>query len=51
MALAMQDRNEAALDEVRRAVELAPKDGDIRNDLGLALARLGRIPEANRSIS
>jgi len=31
---------------VRRAAELAPKDADIRNDLGLALARLGRIPEA-----
>ena len=35
-----------SLDEMRRAVELAPKDADIRNDLGLALARLGRIPEA-----
>jgi Flp pilus assembly protein TadD len=31
---------------MRRAVELAPKDADIRNDLGLALSRLGRIPEA-----
>jgi tetratricopeptide (TPR) repeat protein len=31
---------------MRRAVELAPKDADIRNDLGLALARVGRIPEA-----
>src|SRR5206468_13130766 len=46
MALAKENRNEAALDEVRRAVELAPKDADIRNDLGLALARVGRIPEA-----
>jgi Flp pilus assembly protein TadD len=46
MALWMQNRNEAALDEMRRAVELAPKDADIRNDLGLALLRLGRIPEA-----
>ena len=31
---------------MRRAVELAPKDADIRNNLGLALARLGRNPEA-----
>jgi Flp pilus assembly protein TadD len=46
MALAKQDRNGEALDEMRRASELAPKDADIRNDLGLALARLGRIPEA-----
>ena len=46
MALAKQNRNEAALDEMRRAAELAPKDADIRNDLGLALAQLGRIPEA-----
>ena len=30
---------------MRRASELAPKDADIRNNLGLALARLGRIPE------
>ena len=46
MALAKQNRNEAALDELRRAAELAPKDADIRNDLGTALVRLGRIPEA-----
>jgi Flp pilus assembly protein TadD len=46
MALAKQNRNEAALDEVRRASELAPKDAEIRNNLGLALVRLGRIPEA-----
>ena len=31
---------------MRRASELAPKDADIRSDFGLALARLGRIPEA-----
>src|SRR4029077_60420 len=41
-----QNRNEAALDEMRRASELAPEDAEIRNNLGLALARLGRIPEA-----
>jgi Flp pilus assembly protein TadD len=46
MALAMQNQNEAALDEMRRAEELAPKDAEIRNDLGTALLRLGRIPEA-----
>ena len=46
MALAKQNHNEAALEAVRRAVELAPKDTDIRNNLGLALARLDRIPEA-----
>ncbi|PYL27656.1 MAG: hypothetical protein DMF39_10515, partial [Verrucomicrobia bacterium] len=46
MTLAKQNRNEAALDEMLRAVELAPKDADIRNDFGLALAQLGRIPEA-----
>ena len=31
MALSKQNRNEAALDEMRRASELAPKDADIRN--------------------
>ena len=46
MALAKQNHNEAALEALRRAVELAPKDADIRNNLGLALARLDRIPEA-----
>jgi tetratricopeptide (TPR) repeat protein len=46
MALAKQNRNEAALDEIRRASDLAPEDAEIRNDLGLVLARLGRIPEA-----
>ena len=46
MSLAMQNQNEAALDEMRRAVQLAPKDADILNDLGAALVRLGRIPEA-----
>jgi Flp pilus assembly protein TadD len=46
MALAKQNHNEAALDEVRRASDLDPKDADIRNNLGLALARLGRTPEA-----
>ena len=40
-----QNRNDAALDETPRG-ELAPKDADIRNNLGLALARLGRMPEA-----
>jgi len=31
---------------VRRAAELDPKDAEIRNNLGLTLARLGRAPEA-----
>jgi tetratricopeptide (TPR) repeat protein len=31
---------------MRRASQLAPKDADIRADLGLALALAGRIPEA-----
>jgi Flp pilus assembly protein TadD len=46
LALAMQNRNEAGLDEMRRAVELAPADADIRNDLGAVLLRLGKLPEA-----
>ena len=31
---------------MRRASKLGPKDAEIRNNLGLALARLGRYPEA-----
>src|SRR6476469_6831379 len=46
MALAKQNHNEAALEAVRRAVQLAPKDADIRADFGLALQLVGRIPEA-----
>jgi len=42
----MQNQNEAAHDEMRRAAELAPEDAEIRNDLGAALVRLGKIPEA-----
>jgi len=38
--------DEAALEEVDRASQLAPKDADIRADFGLALALVGRIPEA-----
>ena len=34
------------LEEMRRALQLAPKDADIRADFGLALAWLGRKPEA-----
>ena len=46
LALWNQERREAACDEMRRASQLAPKDADIRNYLGVALLQLGRIPEA-----
>src|SRR5438105_1442068 len=46
MALAMQGHGEAALDEIRHAAELAPNDADIQKDLGVTLARLGRIPQS-----
>src|SRR5205807_3448360 len=46
MALAMQGHGEAALDEIRHAAELAPNDADIQKDLGVTLARLGRITES-----
>jgi len=45
-ALWTQNRDEAALEEMRRASHLAPKDADIRADFGLALGMVGRIPEA-----
>src|SRR5882762_5436030 len=43
-ALWQEKRDEAALEEMRRASQLAPKDPDILADLGLALAMVGRIP-------
>jgi protein O-mannosyl-transferase len=45
-ALWKQNRDQAALEEVRRASQLAPKDADIRADFALALELVGRIPEA-----
>jgi tetratricopeptide (TPR) repeat protein len=41
-----QNNDQAALEEIRRASQLAPKDADIRADFGLALELVGRIPEA-----
>jgi len=45
-ALWKQNQDEAALEEMRRALQLAPKDGDIRADFGLALALANKLPEA-----
>jgi tetratricopeptide (TPR) repeat protein len=41
-----QNSDQGALEEISRASQLAPKDGDIRADFGLALELVGRIPEA-----
>ena len=41
-----QSSDQAALEEIGRASQLAPKDADIRADFGLALQLVGRIPEA-----
>ena len=41
-----QNSDQAALEEIGRASQLAPKDADIRADFGLALQLVGRIPEA-----
>jgi tetratricopeptide (TPR) repeat protein len=41
-----QNSDQGALKEISRASQLAPKDGDIRADFGLALELVGRIPEA-----
>ena len=41
-----QNSDQAALEEIGRASQLAPKDADIRADFGLALQQVGRIPEA-----
>jgi Flp pilus assembly protein TadD len=41
-----QNNDQAALEEIRRASQLAPNDPDIRADFGLALQIVGRIPEA-----
>ena len=41
-----QNSDQAALEEIGRAWQLAPKDADIRADFGLALQLVGRIPEA-----
>jgi tetratricopeptide (TPR) repeat protein len=46
LALWKQSHNEAALDEMRRASELAPEDAEIRADFGRALELVGRMPEA-----
>ena len=45
-ALWKQNNDQAALEEIGRASQLAPKDADIRADFGLALQLVGRIPEA-----
>jgi tetratricopeptide (TPR) repeat protein len=41
-----QSSDQAALEEIGRASQLAPKDAEIRADFGLALQLVGRIPEA-----
>lgn len=41
-----QDRSEAALPALTRAVELRPDEADLRNNLGIALLDLGRDDEA-----
>jgi len=41
-----QNSDQAALEEIGRASQLAPKDADIRADFGLALQLVGRMPEA-----
>jgi tetratricopeptide (TPR) repeat protein len=41
-----QNSDEAALEEIRRASQLAPDDADIQADFGLALQLIGRVPEA-----
>ena len=45
-ALWTEKRDEAALEEMARASQLAPQDADTRADFGLALALVCRIPEA-----
>src|SRR5438132_5690826 len=45
-ALWKQNRDQAALEEIRRASQLAPKDADIQADFALALELVGRISEA-----
>src|SRR5262249_17759054 len=41
-----QKSDQAALEEIRRASDLAPNDPEIRADFELALQIVGRIPEA-----
>jgi len=43
---ATQGNHLAALDHLRRAAKLSPADGAIRNDLGLVLLHLRRLPDA-----
>jgi len=45
-ALWKQNDHQAALEEMRRASQLAPEDEDIRADFGIALELLDRLPEA-----
>jgi tetratricopeptide (TPR) repeat protein len=49
-ALWRQKRDQAALEEMDRASQLAPGDADIRADFGLALALVGRTPEAIKQL-
>lgn len=44
--LLQRNQNQEAADKLSRAVELAPQVAEIRNNLGLALAKLGRNNEA-----
>ena len=46
LALWKENNDQAALEEMQRASQLAPEDASIRADLGLALELVGRIPEA-----
>ena len=50
-ALWTQKRDQAALEEMRRASQLAPKDADIRADFGLALAAGGQNTRGYRATS
>src|SRR5262249_13324390 len=46
LALWKQNDHQAALEEMRRASQLAPEDEEIRANFGIALALVDRLPEA-----
>lgn len=46
VALMRSNHNQDAADKLSQAVDLAPELSEAHHDLGLALAKLGRLPEA-----
>ena len=50
VALSLQGRSQEAVDELRAACRLAPRDAEFRFKLGLALSDVGRIDDAREAL-